>query len=95
MTQKQKNELITQFIEFVTEMAEDTPDAPVTAEPEPKKVELLTSKECTELVKGLSANTVRQLVTQGKIPHIRAGLGKRGKILIKKSDLLDCLKGTA
>ena len=95
MTQKQKNELITQFIELVTGIAEDNPADTVTAEPEPEKVELLTIKECTELVKGLSANTVRQLVTQGKIPHIRAGLGKRGKILIKKSDLLTYLKATA
>ena len=95
MTQKQKNELITQFIEFVTEIAEDNPADTVTAEPKPEKVELLTIKECTELVKGLSANTVRLLVTQGKIPHIRAGLGKRGKYLINKADLLACLKGTA
>ncbi len=95
MTQKQKDELITQFIELVTEIAEDNPADTVTAEPETEKVELLTIKECTELVKGLSVNTVRQLVTQGKIPHIRAGLGKRGKILIKKSDLLTYLKATA
>ncbi|MDE6709688.1 MAG: helix-turn-helix domain-containing protein [Oscillospiraceae bacterium] len=86
---------MTQFIELVTEIAEDNPADTVTAEPETEKVELLTIKECTELVKGLSANTVRQLVTQGKIPHIRAGLGKRGKILIKKSDLLAYLKATA
>ena len=44
MTQKQKNELITQFIELVTEIAEDNPADTVTAEPEPEKVELRISK---------------------------------------------------
>lgn len=85
MTQKQKNELITQFIELVTEMPEDSPADTVTAEPETEKIEMLTIKECAELVKGLSVNTIRNLVTQGKIPHIRAGLGKRGKYLINKA----------
>ena len=94
MTKLRQKEILTQIMMLVTEMAEDTPDAPVTAEPEPKKVEMLTIKECAEFT-GLSANTVRLLVTQGKIPHIRAGLGKRGKYLINKADLLACLKGTA
>lgn len=89
MTQKQKNELITQFIEFVNGIAEDDSGTPVTAEPEPEKVELLTVKECTELIPKLSANTVRELAKQGKIESIRAGKGERGKILIFKRSLLN------
>ncbi len=93
MTQKQKNELITQFIELVTEMAEDNSNAPVKAEPE--KVEMLTIKECTEVVHGFSEHSIRQLVAQGKMPHIRAGLGEHGKIHIDKTDSLPHLKATA
>ena len=55
---------------------------------QPKPVEMLTVKECTEAVKGLKENTVRSLVAQGKVKYIRTGQGKRGKILINKDDLL-------
>ena len=58
-------------------------------------VEMLTIKECSEAVSGLSEHTVRQLVAQKKIPYIRTGQGKRGKILISKSALLDYMKGAA
>ena len=34
-------------------------------------MEMLTMKECTEAVKGLSEHTVRKLVTQGKVHYIR------------------------
>ena len=57
-----------------------------------KSVEMLTIKECAEAVEGLSEHTIRQLVAQNKIPFIRTGQGKRGKILISKSALLDFLR---
>ena len=60
-----------------------------------KPVEMLTIKECSETVKGLSEHTVRQLVAQDKIPYIRTGQGKRGKILISRSALLEYLGGAA
>lgn len=53
-----------------------------------KPVEMLTIKECTQAVKGLSEHTVRQLVAQNKVKYIRTGQGKRGKILINKEELL-------
>ena len=52
-------------------------------------VEMLTIKECAEAVTGLSEHTIRQLVAQEKIPYIRTGNGKRGKILISKATLFD------
>lgn len=55
------------------------------------KVEMLTIKECTAAVHGLSEHTIRQLVAQKKILYIRTGQGKRGKILINKRVLLDYL----
>ena len=84
-----KKEILKQIIELVTEMAKDNPYAPVTAEPMPEKAEMLTIKECTEVIYGLSEHTIRNLVMQGKVKSIRAGEGKRGKILISKDSLLD------
>ena len=88
MTQMRKNEIISQILMLVNEIAEDNPTASITVEPHTDKVEMLTIKECTEVIQGLSEHTIRQLVTQGKIPYIRAGQGRRGKILISKYELL-------
>lgn len=58
-----------------------------------KTTEMLTVHEAARTVKGLSEHTVRQLVAQGKIPSIRTGAGKNGKILIPKAALLDYCNG--
>jgi hypothetical protein len=52
-------------------------------------VEMLTVKECTEVVKGISDHTLRLLIQQNKIPHIRTGEGKNGKILVSKTALFN------
>lgn len=54
-------------------------------------IEMLTIKECAQTVHGLTEHTIRQLIAQNKIPYIRTGQGKRGKILINKKALLDYL----
>lgn len=51
--------------------------------------EMLTVRECTDLIQGLTAYTVRLLASSGKISSVRAGEGKNGKILVNKSSLLD------
>ncbi len=89
MTLKEKQNLLTQISVFINNL---TVDNESTAPDEPKdktKVELLTVKECAKEISGLSECAVRQLVAQGKLPHIRSGAGKRGKILIPKTALLD------
>ena len=53
---------------------------------------LLTIQECTEMIEGLTPNTVRQLVKQDKIRYIRAGEGSRGKILVNKDSLIGYLQ---
>ncbi|MCM1276815.1 MAG: helix-turn-helix domain-containing protein [Lachnospiraceae bacterium] len=63
--------------------------------PNDRQIEMLTIKECAQQVSGLSEHTVRQLVLQNKLPHIRTGQGKRGKILIPKSALLEYLQSAA
>lgn len=50
-------------------------------------VEMLTIKECLDEIQGLTTHTLRQLCLQNKIPYVRAGEGKRGKMLISKRAL--------
>lgn len=69
-------------VESVKAEKAESPDAPI---------EMLTIKECTEVVKGISEHTVRQLVAQEKIAFVRTGHGDRGKILVSKRSLLEYL----
>ena len=95
MTTQEKEKLISQLTVFINSIPDDTAvEGKATAEPTPsEKVELLTIKECTQVIDGLSECTVRQLVAQGKVPHIRTGAGKRGKILVPKSALIKYFGG--
>ena len=85
MTTNRKNELIAQLVNILSELIE-TNDSDTTVPP--SAVEMLTIRECTEAVKGLSEHTVRKLVGQGKLPYMRTGEGRKGKILINKADLI-------
>ena len=82
MTQERKNAIVDDIMALLIQLT----DGEAVAETKTKPVEMLTIKECTEAVKGLSEHTVRQLVAQGK--YIRTGQGKRGKILVNKEDLV-------
>lgn len=96
MTRKTKQELIAQIVAMLNAMIEVEDDAPTMAvSVKEQPLEMLTIKECTEAVRGLSEHTVRQLVAQEKIPFIRTGQGKRGKILVSKAALLEYLGGAA
>ena len=85
MTTNRKNELIAQLVNILSELIE-TNDSDTTVSP--SAVEMLTIRECTEAVKGLSEHTVRKLIAQGKLSYMRAGDGQRGKMLINKADLI-------
>lgn len=95
MTMKNKQELIQQVISLLNVLieVEELPTAPPPITKE--QMEMLTIKECAEQVSGLSEHTIRQLVLQNKLPHIRTGQGKRGKILVPKSALLEYLRTAA
>ena len=89
-----KTEIMAQIVALLTQLIDENTN--VTTENKPSApVEMLTIKECTQAVSGLSEHTVRQLVAQKKIPYIRTGQGKRGKILISKAALLEYLGGAA
>lgn len=92
MTTNRKNELIAQLVSILSELIEANDSEQVTVD-SPNTVEMLTVKECTEVVKGLSEHTIRKLITQGKLPFIRTGEGKHGKMLVNKTDLLDYFNG--
>ena len=94
ITNERKEQLLDQILELMTAVAYDREPNEVavpetTKAPAPEKVKMLTVKECTELIDGLSEHTVRMLVAQNKIKYIRTGEGVRGKILVNKADLLN------
>ena len=92
MTMRNKQELIQQVVNLLNAMieVEELPSVPLP--PSNDQVEMLTIKECAWQISGLSEHTIRQLVLQNKLPHIRTGQGKRGKILVPKSALLEYLR---
>lgn len=97
MTLKQKNNLIAEIISLLEKsiVADDESPKPQVRTAQSQLPEMLTVKECSQVVSGLSEHTVRQWVAQGLIPYIRTGKGKRGKILISKSALLNFLDSAA
>ena len=86
-----KTEIMAQIVALLTQLIDENTNV-TTENKSSAPVEMLTIKECTQAVSGLSEHTVRQLVAQKKIPYIRTGQGKRGKILISKAALLEYLK---
>lgn len=92
MTTNRKNELIAQLVSILSELIETNDSEQVTVD-SPNAVEMLTVKECTEAVKGLSEHTVRKLIKNGKLPYLRTGEGVNGKMLINKADLLSYFNG--
>lgn len=93
MSNAKREEIIATMSSLLEQLADSEPPK-TEPTPTPEKVEMLTIKECTEVVKGLNEYTVRQLIARKEIPSIRTGQGKRGKILVPKSALLRYFVGT-
>ncbi|MCR5021145.1 DNA-binding protein [Ruminococcus sp.] len=90
MTLTQKNELISKITTMLDECINVEPAKPeIQAMPTPEQpLEMLTVKECADLVSGITEHTVRQLIAHNKVIHVRAGAGRNGKILVSKASLL-------
>ena len=91
MNKDNKTELIMKLISTLTAMLQDeekTIEIVSVENKKEEKVEFLTIKQATEVASGISEHTIRQLIAQNKIAHIRTGQGQRGKILINKASLL-------
>lgn len=89
--EKNKNEIIVQIAALLSQLVDDNDnhqESPAKKNTE-SSFEMLTIKECAAAITVLSEHTIRQLVAQKKIPYIRTGNGKRGKILISKATLFD------
>ena len=85
---RNQQEVIDRILDLLTELVDDEPSETQAKTP---PMEMLTIKECTKAVRGISEHTVRKLVAQGRVRYIRTGEGERGKILISKQSLLDYL----
>ena len=85
MTADEKRKILLKMSNILDEMVE----APKIEPEKPNVPEMLTIKECVKALKGVTEHAVRQLVVSGKIPSIRIGEGKYGKILISKWDLYE------
>ena len=81
---RSKQQIIECILNLLLEL-ENESDAPDTVS---KPLEMLTIKECTELVKGLTSNTIRKLIARGELECVRAGCGTNGKILIPKANII-------
>ena len=89
MSNTEKKKIVDDILELLIQLTDDgTEMSSASRESVPKPVEMLTIKECTEVIQGLSEHTVRQLVAQEKVKSVRTGEGKRGKILVNKADLV-------
>lgn len=96
MTRREKTTIIAKITDWLeSELRADDEPTTLPTVPLSQPTEVLTLKECAGTVKGLSEHTVRQLVLQGKIPCIRTGAGKNGKILVNKTALLAYVGGGA
>ncbi len=79
----QKKEIVDNILELLIQLTEDGENTvpQTTAAPTSNKIEMLTIKECTEVIQGLSEHSVR------------TGEGKNGKILVNKADLIAYFNG--
>ena len=89
MTELKKKQLISAIVTAV----ETVIDSAEVSNKQEQSTEMLTIREAAQTIKGLSEHTVRQLVAQGKVPSIRTGAGKNGKILVPKNELVKYLTG--
>lgn len=93
MTEIKKQEIFATICSLLERLSEDEPEKEIVSAAVPETVEMLTIKECTNVVKGLNEYTVRRLVARNELPYIRCGEGRRGKILIPKSALIAYFSG--
>ena len=92
MSNAKREEIIAAMSSLLEQLSDSEP--PKTEQTSaPEKVEMLTIKECTEVIKGLNEYTMRQLIARKEISSIRTGQGKRGKILVPKAALLHYFAG--
>ena len=90
MTNAKREEIIAAMSSLL-EQLDDSEPPKAGSTPTPDKVEMLTIKECTEVVKGLNEYTVRQLMPTRKSPPSERGKASVGRYLYHKRLCSDTL----
>ena len=99
MTIAEKREIVNTIINLLLQLTaeEEVQEQPATSSKPVKapaqSVRMLTIKECTALIEGISEHSIRMLIAQGKIKAFRTGEGVRGKYLFNKESLLSYFSG--
>jgi len=88
-----RDEIIIQQLKNLITLVSNQPCEPIskTVSHDIEHIEMLTIQECAAEFKGLTQNTIRQLIRKGKIKYIRTGEGRNGKILVNKTSLAEYL----
>ena len=90
MSHEKTQEILQQITVLLNSLNESETQPKATKQ---EKVEMLTVRECSEVIKGLNEYTVRQLIARKEIPSVRTGQGKNGKILVPKAALVAYFNG--
>ena len=90
MSHEKTQEILQQITVLLNSLNENETEPKETKQ---EKVEMLTVRECSEVIKGLNEYTVRQLIARKEIPSVRTGQGKNGKILVPKAALVAYFNG--
>ena len=99
MTIAEKREIVNTIINLLLQLTaeEEVQEQPATSSKPVKapaqSVRMLTIKECTALIEGISEHSIRMLIAQGKIKAFRTGEGVRGKYLVNMEILLSYFSG--
>lgn len=96
MTIAEKREIVNTIINLLLQLTaeEEVQEQPATSSKlRCSRLRMLTIKECTELIEGISEHSIRMLIAQGKIKAFRTGEGVRGKYLVNKESLLSYFSG--
>ncbi len=86
MTLEEKDSIMLQISAILDTMIKSETSLSVSKD-NGEPIKMLTLKECTTLVEGLSMHSIRLMVARGELPHIRTGHGKSGKILVPQKAL--------
>ncbi len=88
MTQAQKQNILTNVIALLNSLLDDEAIPLSTSNEQP--VEMLTIKECVQVIRGFNEFTIRQLIARNEILYVCAGQGKKREDTYSQSRF-DCI----
>lgn len=86
-TKEEKDRIVNEIMTLLIKLADNGETENEQSDDSP--TEMLTINECVQTIHGVTAYTIRTLVSEGFVRSVRVGeKGKRGKILVNKADLM-------